>query len=139
MEIPSIREHYRRKEHAAGSGVPGKVVTGGEGCEMTTEKSLLTRIREKELEVSVKIDDIRVESDRMIEKARKDAQTIITTSEAEGKKAAEDFLKREMKQIQAEAEHISTHAGGEVDSLRKKGEKNISNAVEKIVGIVLSG
>lgn len=106
---------------------------------MTTEKSLLTRIREKELEVSVKIDDIRVESDRMIEKARKDAQTIITTSEAEGKKAAEDFLKREMKQIQAEAEHISTHAGGEVGSLRKKGEKNISNAVEKIVGIVLSG
>ena len=106
---------------------------------MAIGKSLLTRSREKELEVGVRIDDIRVEADRMIDQARKEAQTITTSSEAEGRKAADDFLKREMKQIQTEAEQINAQAEKEVDSLRKKGEKNISAAVEKIVGIVLTG
>jgi vacuolar-type H+-ATPase subunit H len=106
---------------------------------MATEKSFLTKIREKELEVSVKIDDVRVEADQMIERARKDAQAIFTSSETEGKKAADDYVQREMKQIQADAERTRFEAKGEVDSLLKKGEKNIPKAVEKIIGIMLSG
>lgn len=45
---------------------------------MPVERSLLAQIREKELEVSVKIDDVRVEADRMIERARKESLAIIT-------------------------------------------------------------
>ena len=134
-----MREHCRRKEHIPESESTGKTFVCGEGYDMAIEKSLLTRIREKELEVGVRIDDIRVEADRMIDQARKEAQTITTSSEAEGRKAADDFLKTEMKQIQAEAEQINAQAEKEVDSLRKKGEQNISAAVEKIVGIVLTG
>lgn len=106
---------------------------------MATERSFLTKIREKELEVSVKIDDIRVEADRMIELAKKEAQTIINKSEMEGKKAADDYVQKEMKQIQAEAEQTRLDAKQKVDSLLKKGEKNIPKAVEKIVRITLSG
>lgn len=106
---------------------------------MATEKSFLTKIREKELEVSVKIDDIRVEADRMIELAKKEAQTIINSSETEGKKVADDYVQKEMKQIQAEAERTRLDAKQEVDSLLKNGEKNIPKAVEKIIGITLTG
>lgn len=106
---------------------------------MATEKSFLTKIREKELEVSVKIDDIRVEADQMIELAKKEAQAIINSSETEGKKAADDYVQNEMKQIQAEAERTRLDAKQEVDSLLKKGEKNIPKAVEKIIGITLTG
>lgn len=106
---------------------------------MAAEKSLLTKIREKELEVSVRIDDVRTEGDRMIEQARKEAHSIINSSEAEGKRAADTFLERELKKIQKEAEQIRLEAKGQVESLRKKGENNIPNAVEKIIGLILSG
>lgn len=111
----------------------------GEGCDMATEKSFLTKIREKELEVSVRIDDVRVEADRAIDRAKKEAQAILTSSETEGKKAADDYLEKEMEQIQAEAERTRREAKDLVDSLLKKGEKNIPKAVEKIIGIMLSG
>ncbi|MCU0628461.1 MAG: hypothetical protein MUE45_03070 [Methanoregulaceae archaeon] len=106
---------------------------------MPVEKSLLAQIREKELEVSVKIDDVRVEADRMIERARKESLAIITSSEAEGKKEADEFLRREMERVESEADHIRVQARGEVETVRKKGEKNLPKAVERIIAIVLSG
>lgn len=106
---------------------------------MPVEKSLLAKIREKELEVSVKIDDVRVEADRMIEKARKESLTIITSSEVEGKKAADDFFQRETERIQSEADHIRVQAGDEVKAVREKGEKNIQKAVDRIIALVLEG
>lgn len=106
---------------------------------MVVEKSLLARIREKELEVSVKIDDVRVDADRMIENAKKEALAIITSSEIEGKETADEFLKRELERIQAEANQITAQAREEVETVRKKGEMNLPKAVEKIIAIVLSG
>jgi|SRR5690606_1791202 len=106
---------------------------------MPVEKSLLAKIREKELEVSVKIDDARVGADHMIDRARKDSLEIITTSEKEGKKAADDFLESEMKLVQAEADQIRTKARNEVESVRQRGEKNLPRAVERITSIILSG
>jgi vacuolar-type H+-ATPase subunit H len=106
---------------------------------MPVEKSLLAKIREKELEVSVKIDDVRVEADRMIELAKKESLAIITSSEVEGKKVADEFLQREMERIQSEADHIRVQAGEDIKVVREKGEKNLGKAVERIVAIVLSG
>jgi len=106
---------------------------------MPVEKSLLSKIREKELEVSVKIDDVRVEGDRMIEQARKESQAIITTSEVDGKKAADEYLEKELKRVRAEADLIKAQSKDEVESIRKKGEKNIPKAVERIIAIVLEG
>jgi len=106
---------------------------------MPVEKSLLSKIREKELEVSVKIDDVRVEGDRMIEQARKESQAVITTSEVDGKKAADEYLEKELKRVRAEADLIKAQSKDEVESIRKKGEKNIPKAVERIIAIVLEG
>lgn len=106
---------------------------------MPVEKSFLAKIREKELEVSVKIDDVRVEADRIIEQAKKESLAIITSSEVEGKKAADEFLQGETIRIQSEADHIRVQARNEVKAVREKGEKNVGKAVERIIAIVLSG
>jgi vacuolar-type H+-ATPase subunit H len=106
---------------------------------MPVEKSFLAKIREKELEVSVKIDDVRVEADRMIEQAKKESLAIITSSEVEGKKAADEFLQGETIRIQSEADHIRVQAGEEVKAVQEKGQKNLGKAVERIIAIVLSG
>jgi vacuolar-type H+-ATPase subunit H len=106
---------------------------------MAAEKSLLTKIREKELEMSVKIDEARTAADQAIEQAKKESSVLLSSSEAEGKKAASEFLRREMERIQGEADTIWAQAIEEVKKVRETGEKNIPNAVEKIVAIVLSG
>lgn len=106
---------------------------------MMEEKSLLKKIREKELEVSVRIDDVRVDADRMIERAKKESMGLLTSSEVEGKKAADEFLQRETKRIQSEADTIRVQAREEVRAVHEKGEKNLQKAVERIIEIVLSG
>ncbi|MCU0631792.1 MAG: hypothetical protein MUC66_02315 [Methanolinea sp.] len=106
---------------------------------MASEKSVLAKIREKELEMGVKIDESRSAADRVIEQAKKESSVLISSSETEGKKAASEFLRKEMEKIQGEADNIGIHAIEEVKKVRENGEKNIPKAVEKIVTIVLSG
>ena len=106
---------------------------------MTEDKSLLKKIREKELEVSVRIDDVRVEADQIIERARKESTAITKKSEEEGKKAADEYLQREMKRIQSEAESIRVHSREQVRTVREKGEKNVPKAIEGIIDIILPG
>lgn len=105
---------------------------------MVAEKSLLGKIREKELEMSVKIDEARIEADLMLEKAKKESLAIITSSETEGKKSAHEFLQKEIERIQIEADHIRVQAGEDVKAVRVKGEKNSPAAIEKITAIVIS-
>ena len=106
---------------------------------MPVEKSFLAKIREKELEVSVKIDDVRVEADRMIERAKKESLAIISSSEVEGKRQADEFLQKETTRIQSEADHIRLQAEDVVKGIHEKGDKNVAKAVERIIAIVLSG
>ncbi len=106
---------------------------------MVPEKSLLAKIREKELEMSVKVDQARSEADHMLEQAKKESLALIMTSETEGKKAAHEFFLKEMEHIQTEADHIQAVAKEEMKVVREKGEKNVPQAVERIVTIVLSG
>jgi vacuolar-type H+-ATPase subunit H len=75
----------------------------------------------------------------MIELARKESLAIITSSEMEGKRAADEFLQRETRRIQSEADQIQVQAGEVVKGVREKGEKNLGKAVERILSLVLSG
>ena len=106
---------------------------------MAEEKSLLKKIREKELEMSVKVDQARNEADQTLEQAKKESLALITTSETEGKKAANEFFLTELEKIRAEADHVQAVAKEEVAVVREKGEKNLPQAIERIVTIVLSG
>jgi vacuolar-type H+-ATPase subunit H len=106
---------------------------------MTEEKSLLKKIREKELEMSIKVDQARTEADEALEKAKKVSLTLIATSEMEGKKEADAFFQTELAKIQVEADQVRAQVREELKAVREKGEKNVPHAVEKIIAIVLSG
>lgn len=106
---------------------------------MIEEKSLLTKIREKELEMSIQVDQARNGADETLEKAKKESLSLIAASEENGKKAANEFFQRELEKIKAEADQVRAQAREEVKAVREKGEKNVPQAIEKIVAIVLSG
>lgn len=105
---------------------------------MATEKSLLQKIREKELEMSVKIDEARRVADQDLALAKKEAMTIFKQSEEEGKRSAEEFVTREMNNIQTDADLVRTQSREEVRKVRETGEKNLPAAVERIVSIILA-
>jgi vacuolar-type H+-ATPase subunit H len=106
---------------------------------MTEEKSLLKKIREKELEMSIKVDQARTEADEALEKAKKESLALIMASEVKGKKEADEFFQTELAKIQVEADQVRAQVREEVKAVREKGEKNVPKAVERIVAIVLSG
>jgi vacuolar-type H+-ATPase subunit H len=108
------------------------------GCDMATEKSLLQKIREKELEMSVKIDEARREADQNLARAKKESAAILNKSEEEARRSAEEYLKREMDKIRTEADIVRTQSGDEVRRARETGEKNLQKAVDRIVSIVLA-
>jgi hypothetical protein len=66
---------------------------------MAEERSLLQQIREKEMMISIKIDETRRESEEILLNARKEASEIIETSERQGKKAAQEYYEREMEKL----------------------------------------
>lgn len=106
---------------------------------MTEEKSLLKKIREKELEMSIQVDHARTEADEALEKAKKESLVLIAASEVEGKKEADEFFQTELEKIKADADKVRAQVREEVKAVREKGEKKVPQAVERIVAIILSG
>lgn len=111
---------------------------GCEGGEMATEKSLLQKIREKELEMSVKIDEARVEADQNLALAKQKATALSRQSEEEGKRAAEEFVRQEMERIRTVTDLVKTRSDEAIRAAREKGERHLHSAVERIVTIVLA-
>jgi vacuolar-type H+-ATPase subunit H len=103
---------------------------------MPAEKSLLQRIREKELEISVKIDLARREAEQYIHDVKKEAVQIMTYAEKDGATVAEELYRSEMKNIGQEIEQIATRGREEASIVREKGEKNLQGVIEKIVKYV---
>ena len=106
---------------------------------MAEDKSVLKKIREKELEMSIKVDQARNEADYALKEAKKKSLELITESEVRGKEEANEFYRSELEKINKEADEVRVAAKGEVTSVREKGEKNLPKAVERVVDIVLSG
>lgn len=106
---------------------------------MTEEKSFLKKIREKELEMSIKVDQARIEADEALEKAKKESLALIAASEVKGKKEADEFFQSELDKIKAEVDKVRAQVREEVTAVRENGEKNVPRAVERIIAIVLEG
>ncbi len=102
------------------------------------EKSLLQKIREKELEMSVLIDQERGKADQVLAQATREASSLLAVSEREGRQEAEEYLEREMEAIRSEADRLRDSLVGEVAETRKRGETNLPKAVEEITRLVLS-
>jgi len=103
------------------------------------EKTLLQQIREKELMLSIKIEDTRKEAEEIILKARKDAEDILEKSEKEGKKAAEEYSIKEMERLKQEIGQLIDQGNQLAMKIKAEGERNLPAAIEKIEKIVLTG
>ena len=103
---------------------------------MAEEKSLLRQIREKELMISIKIDETRREGEEVILSARKEASEMIETSEREGKKAAQEYYEKEMEKLRKEIEQLRNQSNQQALLVRTEGERNLPSAIDKIVKVV---
>jgi V/A-type H+-transporting ATPase subunit G/H len=105
--------------------------------EVTTERSLLQKVREKELEINVQVDEARREAEETIARARREADEILKNAEVNGKTAAQELTRREMENVTRETEAERSAADGEVKTLKEKGERNLPKAIEKITNVVV--
>jgi vacuolar-type H+-ATPase subunit H len=103
---------------------------------MAEEKSLLQQIREKELMISIKIDETSREGEEVILSARKEASEMIETSEREGKKTAKDYYEKEMEKLRNEIEHLRSQSNQQALLVRAEGERNLPSAIDKIAKVV---
>jgi vacuolar-type H+-ATPase subunit H len=103
---------------------------------MVQEKSLLQKIREKELEMSVKIEHVRKEADHIIEQAKREATELIANYEREADMAASDYNHVEKEKTKKEMDHLKILSETEAKAVKEKGEQNLERAVENILRIV---
>jgi vacuolar-type H+-ATPase subunit H len=100
------------------------------------EKSVLQQIREKELMLSIKIDETRREAEEIIRIGRKEAADMIETSHREGTKTAQEYHDNEMEKILQEVQQLKEQGNQQAISIRAKGERNLQPATEKIVKLI---
>lgn len=106
---------------------------------MVPEKSILQQVREKELMFSIKIYEARGNAEEVIQNARKEASEMIENSEREGKKAAQEFYKREMDIILQDVERLRSRGSQEAKAAQQEAERNLEPAIRKIVTTVSKG
>lgn len=98
-----------------------------------TDKTLLQQIREKELMLNIRIEEIRRGADEIVLKARSDAEAMIENSEREGKVAAQKYYENEMEALNKEIDQIMTRGNRETISVKETGEHNLQPAIKKII------
>jgi len=103
---------------------------------VTTERSLLQKVREKELEINVQVDEARRGAEETIAQSRKEADETLKNAEIEAKAAAQDLTRREMETVTREIEAARITADGEVRTLKEKGERNLPKAIKEITKVV---
>ncbi len=100
------------------------------------EASILQRIRQKEVEISVQIDQARREAEQIIADAKREAADILKNAEAEGAKVAEEYYEKRLVSVRDEVEDLKRLGEEEAQSARLKGEHNLSKAVDRILTVV---
>jgi vacuolar-type H+-ATPase subunit H len=103
---------------------------------MAEEKSLLQQIQEKELMISIRIDETRREGEEIILNARKEASEMIETSERQGKKTAQEYYEKEMERLRKEIEQLRNQSNQQALLVRAEGEHNLPSAIDKIAKVV---
>jgi len=97
------------------------------------EKTLLQQIREKEQDVAKKIEDVRAGTEASIAAAKNEAENLLCTADAKGKRDAEEIYWREKGIAGARIEQLRQEAAREAEAIAERGKKNISAAADAIV------
>ncbi len=107
-----------------------------EGGNMEEEKTLLQQIRDKEQEFSKRIETVKQETDAQIAAAGSERETVIREAVASGKSSAEELYRREQQTTEIEIGRMKKVAESETETAMMKGKRNLSSAVDKIIGYV---
>ena len=100
------------------------------------EASVLQRIRRKEVELSVKADQARQESEQIVADARREAGDILKKAETDGQQAADEYSKKRLASVLDEVNDLKRRGTEEAELIKLSGEQNLSKATEKIVTAV---
>ncbi len=100
------------------------------------EASILQRIRQREVELSVQIDQARRDAEQIIADAKREAADVLKNAEAEGAKVAEEYYEKRLVSVHDEVENLKRLGEEEAKSARLKGEHNLSKAVDRILRVV---
>jgi len=103
---------------------------------MVTDRSILQKIRVKELSLSATIDEARREAEEILQSAKNEAEVILRHAEEEGEKEANQLYRQEMDNANQEVERLRRLSEQEAIDARKKGEARVAAAVEYIVRTV---
>ncbi|MGB9371626.1 MAG: V-type ATPase subunit subunit G family protein [Halobacteriota archaeon] len=100
------------------------------------EPSILQQIRRKEVELSVKADQARLDAEQIVADAKREATDILKQAEIDGKQASDEYSKKRLASVLNEIEDLKRLGTEEAELTRQSGEQNLSKAVEKIVKAV---
>lgn len=89
--------------------------------------------------LNIKIEDTRREAEDTILAARKRAKDSIENSEKEGKKAADEYYRKEMNTIRQESEQLGSEAARQAMLIRNKGEGGLERAAKLIREAIFPG
>jgi vacuolar-type H+-ATPase subunit H len=103
---------------------------------MIQERSMLQKIRVKELALSATIDQARREAEEILQNAKNEAEEILKHAEEEGGKEANQLYKQEMDNAKQEVERLRQLSEKEATNARKEGEARVAAAVDYIVRTV---
>ncbi len=100
---------------------------------MEAEPSVLQQIRRKEVEINVRVDQARRDAEQIIADAKKEAATILSNAETDGRNAAEEDYKRRLASVLDEVNNLKKLGNEEATAVKLKGEQNLSKAIDKII------
>ncbi len=103
---------------------------------MEEEKTLLQQIRDKEQEFSKRIETVKQETGAQIAAAESEREVIIREALTSGKSSADDLYRREQQTTEIEIGRMKKAAESESETAVMKGKRNLSSAVDKIIGYV---
>lgn len=98
--------------------------------------SPLYQIREKELEISGRVLDIKKKAEQVVADARKKAAETLAGGEAEGEKAAREVEQKMIAEAEKEAATILAGVDSEVAEVKAKAKSRNAKAVELVVAAV---
>jgi vacuolar-type H+-ATPase subunit H len=100
------------------------------------ELSVLQQIRRKEVELSVKADQVRQNAEQIVADARREASDILKKADTDGQQAADEYSKKMRAGVLMEVENLKLLGKEEAELTKQGGEQNLPKAVEKIVKAV---
>jgi F0F1-type ATP synthase membrane subunit b/b' len=102
------------------------------------EKSLLSQVHEKELELKEQFELACREAEKRLDSVRKEAAAIISEAEKIGQQEADNYYRKENEALREEIDRLKKEKDALNLEVKERGERNLPVATEKIIQHVIS-